>query len=65
MSSNQLAVVGRHAGHRPAELGHAGGDLRHLVGPMHLGIAGIWVQPIERPSFNLAWRKDEVHEAAL
>jgi hypothetical protein len=65
MPSNQLAVVSHHAGHDPAELRHAGGDLRHLVVPMHLGVPGIGVQPIERPGFNLAWRKDEVHGAAL
>jgi hypothetical protein len=35
---DQLAVVGHHAGHGPAELRHAGGDLRDLVVAVHLGV---------------------------
>lgn len=41
MPGDQLAIVGHHAGHGPAELGHAGGDPRHLIGAVDLGIAGI------------------------
>jgi hypothetical protein len=32
---------------------------------MHLGIAGIGAQPVERPSLDLARREDEVHGAVL
>ena len=45
-------------------LGH-GRDLRHLVVAMHLGKAGIGVQPGNRPSLDLARREDEVHGAGL
>ncbi len=62
---DQLAVVGHHAGDDPAELGHAGGDLRHLVVAMHLGIAGIGAQPGSRPSFSLARREVEVYGVGL
>lgn len=41
-------------------LGH-GHDLRHLVVAMHLGKAGIGVQPGNWPSLDLARREDEVH----
>ena len=62
---DQLAIVGHHAGHGPAELRHAGGDLRHLVLAVHLGIAGIGAQPVDRPRLDLAWREDKVHGAGL
>ena len=45
-------------------LGH-GRDLRHLVVAMHLGKAGIGVQPGNRPSLDLARREDEVHGMRL
>jgi hypothetical protein len=61
MASNQLAIVGNHAGHGPAELGHAGGNLGHLVRAVDLGIAGIGAQPVERPGLDLARREDQVH----
>jgi hypothetical protein len=65
MTGNQLAVVRHHAGHGPAELGHAGGDLGHLIGAVDLGIAGVGTQPVNRPGFDLARCKDQVHGAAL
>ncbi len=65
MACDQLAIVGDHAGHCPAELGHARGDFCHLVVAMHLGIAGIGAQPGNRPGLNLARREDEVHEVAF
>jgi hypothetical protein len=46
-------------------LGHVGGDLRHLVVAMHLGIVGIGVQPANRLGFDLVRREDEVHRAEL
>ena len=45
----------------PAELGHAGGDLGHLIGAADLGIAGVGPQPVDRPSLDLARREDLVH----
>ena len=65
MARDQFAIVGHHAGHGPAELGHAGGDLRHLLVAMDLGIAGIGAQPGNRPGFDLARREHEVHGAGL
>ena len=65
MARDQFAIFGHHARHGPAELGHAGGDLRHLVVAVHLGIVGIGAQPSNRPGFNLARREDEVHAVAF
>ena len=65
MARDQFAIVSHHAGDGPTELGHAGGDLRHLLVAMHLGIAGIGAQPGNRPSFDLARREDEVHGMGL
>ena len=62
---DQFAIVGHHAGHGPAELRHAGSDLRHLVVAVHLGIAGIGAQPVDRPGLDLARREDEVHGVGL
>ena len=61
MSGDQLTIIGHHAGNGPAELGHAGGDLGHLVSAVDLGVAGIGPQPVNRPGLDLAGRKDEVH----
>jgi hypothetical protein len=61
MPGDQLTIIGHHAGDGPAELGHAGGDLRHLVRAVNLGIAGVRTQPVERPSLYLARCKDQVH----
>lgn len=61
MPRDRLAIVGHHAGHSPAELRHAAGDLRDLVGAMDLGIEGIGAQPVKRPSLDLARREDQVH----
>jgi hypothetical protein len=44
MVGNQLAVLAHEAGHGPAELGHAGGDLRDLLVPVLLGILPIGLQ---------------------
>ena len=65
MARDQLAVVGNHAGHGPAELGHAGSNFGHLVVAMNLGIAGIGAQPGNRPGLYLARREDEVHGMGL
>jgi hypothetical protein len=32
---------------------------------VHLGIAGIGAQPVDRPRLDLAWREDKVHGAGL
>ena len=61
MPGDQLAIVCNHAGHGPAELRHAGRDLRNLVGAVDFGIAGIGAQPVNRPGLDLARRKHEVH----
>ena len=65
MSRDQLAIIGHHAWHSPAELRHAGGDFRHLVRAVDFGIAGIGAQPVERPSLDLARCEDQVHGAVL
>jgi len=44
---------------------HASCDLGHLVGAVDLGISDIGAQPVNRPSFDLARRKDQVHGAVL
>jgi hypothetical protein len=65
MASDQLAV-GRHQHrHGPAELGHAGGDLRHLIGVVGLGVAGVGFQPGEGPVFDPARQQGRVHAASL
>ncbi len=65
MTCDQLPIVSHQARHGPAELGHTGADLRHLVVAMHLGIADIGAQPVDWPGFNLAQREDEVHGVGL
>lgn len=71
MPRDQLAIVGHHAGHGPAELRHAGGDLRDLVGAVDLCVSGIWAQPVERLSLDLTahstedGHEDQAHGAAL
>jgi hypothetical protein len=62
---DQFTIVGQQAGHGPAELCHAGSDLGHLVRAVDLGIASIGAEPVDRPSFNLARRKDQVNGVAL
>ena len=52
MACDQLAVGRNEAGNGPAELGHAGGDPRHLVGVMGLGISGVGAQPRQRPTLD-------------
>jgi len=65
LPGDQLAIVGHHAGHCPAELRHAGSDLDHLIGAMDLGIAGVGAQPVDRPRLNLARCKDQIHGVAF
>ena len=65
MPGDQLAIIGHHARHGPAELGHAGCDLGHLVVVVDLGIASIGPQPVDRSRLDLAWRKDKVHGGGL
>ena len=52
VACDQLAVLGHKAGHRPAKLGHAGGDVRDLIGPLGHGVAGIGLQARERPMLD-------------
>ena len=49
VTRDQLAVLGHEAGHGPAELGHAGGELRDLVGAVHLRVLRVGLQALERP----------------
>jgi len=65
MPGDQFTIVGHQARHGPAELGHAGRDLGDLVRAVDLGIARIGAQPVDRPGFNLARRKDQVHRVAF
>ena len=61
MPRDQLAVLGHKAGHRPAELGHAGGDLGDLIRAMGLGVAGIGLQARERPLLDTLQGEAEGH----
>jgi hypothetical protein len=64
MARDQLAVGGDEAGDGPAELGHAGGDPRHLVGVVGLGIAGIGAEAGQRPERDLARAQMHRHAAS-
>lgn len=60
VASDQFAI-GRHQHrHGPAELGHARGDLRYLIGVMGLGVAGVRLQPGERPMFDPARQQGRI-----
>ena len=61
VAGDQLAVVCHQARHSPAELGHAGSDLRNLGLAMDLCVLGIGAQLFDRPDLNLARRKDKIH----
>ncbi len=50
---DQFAVVGHHAGHGPAELRHVDPNLRHLIGAVDLGIAGIGASRLMRTALSL------------
>ena len=52
MARDQFAVVGHEARHGPAELGHAGGDLGDLIRPVRLRVAGIGLEPRQRPCLD-------------
>ena len=61
MARDQLAVLGNKAGHRPAELGHAGSNLCDLVSTMGLGVAGIGLQARELPMLDALRSEAEGH----
>ncbi|SLN77582.1 hypothetical protein ROA7023_04445 [Roseisalinus antarcticus] len=61
MPGDQLAILGHEARHGPAELGHAGGKLCDLVGTMLLGIAGIGLEPGQRPVLDPLGGEGEGH----
>ena len=65
MAHDQLALGGHKDRHSPAELDHAGGDLRDLIRIVGLGISGVGFQPGERPVFNPARQQWRVHAASL
>ena len=52
MARDQLPVLTDEAGHGPTELGHAGGDLGDLVGPVHLRVLGVGLELGQRPGFD-------------
>jgi len=54
MARDKLAVGRDEARDGPAELGHAGSDLCYLIGVVRLGIAGVGLEPIQRPERDLA-----------
>lgn len=56
MTGNQLAIIGDHAGYRPAKLRHAGGDLCYLIRVVHFGVIDVSTQPFYRPFFDLSGR---------
>ena len=61
MPSNQLAVGGDEARNGPAELGHAGGDLHDLVGPVHLRVLRVGLQARQRPGLDPIRGKAQRH----
>jgi hypothetical protein len=52
MARDQLPVLGDEAGHGPAELGHAGGDLRDLVRPVRLRVLRVGLEARQRPHLD-------------
>ncbi len=65
MPRDQLTVLADEAGHGPAELRHAGGDLRHLVRAMRLGIAGIGLELGQRPHLDPIRGKTQRHRRVI
>jgi hypothetical protein len=61
VARDQLAVVTDEAGHGPAELGHAGGDLRDLVGPVQLRVLRVGLEPRKRPGLDPLGGEGEGH----
>ncbi|KNX39877.1 hypothetical protein ROTO_35770 [Roseovarius tolerans] len=49
VAGDQLAVLAHEARHGPAELGHAGSELRDLVGPVLLRVLRVRLQARKRP----------------
>jgi hypothetical protein len=62
VACDQLAVLGDEARHGPAELGHAGGDPGHLLGPVQLRVPGIGLQGRKRPVLDPLGGEGEGHE---
>ena len=60
-SRAEIAAWSSSCWHGPAELGHAGGDLGHLIGAADLGIAGVRPQPVYRPSLDALRGENHVH----
>ena len=60
-SAAEIAAWSSSCWHGPAEPGHAGGDLRHLIGAADLGIAGVRPQPVYRPSLDALRGENHVH----
>jgi hypothetical protein len=65
MARDQLTVVRDKAGYGPAELGHAGSDLCHLVRAVHLGVARVGFQAVERPVLDRVRGEAEGHGCFL
>jgi hypothetical protein len=64
MPRDQLPVGRDEAGDGPAEFGHAGGDLRHLIGVVGLGIPGIGAETGQGPMLDPARQEGHVHAAS-
>lgn len=65
LARDQLAVLSHETGHRPAELRHAGGDLRDLVGPVRLGVPNIGLEALERPRLDALRGEAQGHSRIL
>jgi hypothetical protein len=61
MSGDQFPVLGHEAGHGPAELGHAGGELRNLIAAVYLRVLRVGLEPRERPRLDPLGREGEGH----
>ena len=61
VACDHLAVLGDQHRDRPAELGDGGGDPRHLVLAVLLGVVGVGLQPAERPRLDGLRREPEGH----
>ena len=64
MARNQLSISRDEAGNGPAELGHAGGDLRHLIGIVSLGVSGVGPKTGEGPMLDPVGQEGRVHAAS-
>jgi hypothetical protein len=61
MACDQLAILGHKAGHGPAELGHAGRDLRDLIRTMGLRVLGVGLEPLKRQLLDALQGDAEEH----